>query len=843
VEQTPQPQGSAAVEVEQRSGAPASQPRRTRWIRSHTAQWLRQWGAQAGGFLLAVILLTELLAAASLWRVLPVAARPLAAARMAEGAPATPTNPTPAPTSTPPLDLTGYVDPFVGTGIGGQSWGINAAAGNTFPGATLPFGMTQFSPDTTGGPTRVGGYGYSDSLMRGFSLTHLSGAGCPIFGDIPFMPTTGAPSGAFDSSSFSHASEAAEPGYYRVRLGNGATVELTATTRTGFARVQFPAGATGSLALETGRDLRGAQAAHTQIVSPTEVTGSVSSGPFCAYLHTTYTVYFDAQVSAPASSFGAWQGGAQPGARSAAGGGSGVYLRFAPSASQTVLLKVGISYVSVANARANLAAENPGWNFDQTRAAAHATWNTLLNRIQVTGGSATNERIFYTALYHALLVPNTFSDANGQYPGFDGKTHTAAGFVQYANFSGWDIYRSEVPLLALIAPQQTSDMMQSLVEDGEQADGLPRWPLANSETGIMIGDSPAAILAEGEDFGADGFDAAAALRLAVAGATQPGIGAGASVERPGLHAYLRLGYVPPHMGAWVPVSTSLEYYSDDFAIACLARDLGQPALVRQFTARAADWSAIFNPASGLPQPRDADGDFAAFDPTDSDIYVEGDAAQYRWMVPFDGAGLVALQGGAQATRTRLDAFFSQLNAGPSAPYAFMGNEPSFGAPWMYDFVGAPTSAQATVRRIETQMYKDSPDGLAGNDDLGEMSSWYVWAALGMYPLLPGQPGFVLGSPLFPQVALTIGSHVTRIVAPAAAPNAPYVQAMTIDGAPTSQLWLPLTTLKSATTVAFTLSASAQSAWATAPADAPPSLADDLWLAEGSVNAGDARREP
>ena len=842
MERDPQAHGQAIPQIERPRAptpdAPAIHPPKSSSRRRSILRRARRWAARLGGLLLTAILLAELLAGASLWRDLPATAGALASARLAAGAPATAI---PTTTPAPALDLTRSVDPFVGTGVGGQSWGINAAAGNTFPGATLPFGMAQFSPDTAGGATRPGGYGYSDPLIRGFSLTHLSGAGCAIFGDIPFMPATGAPADAFDSASFSHASEAAEPGYYRVRLGNGANVELTTTTRTGFARVRFPAGATGTLALEAGRDLRGAQAAQATIVSPTEVTGFVSSGPFCTYLHTTYTVYFDAQVSQPATSYGAWQGGAQPGARSASGAGSGVYLRFAPSASQTVLLKVGLSYVSVANARANLKAENPGWDFDQTRASASAAWNRLLNRIQVTGGSDTNERIFYTALYHALLAPNTFSDVNGQYPGFDHRIHTATGYTQYANFSGWDIYRSEVPLLALVAPNQASDMMRSLVTDGEQAGALPRWPVANSETGIMIGDSPAAILAEGEAFGADDFDAAAALRLAVAGATEPYIGAGASVERPGLPAYLRLHYIPPGSGAWVPVSTSLEYYSDDFAIACLAAELGQPTLVRQFTARAADWRDTFNAASGLPQPRGWDGQFEAFDPADSDIYVEGDAAQYRWMVPFDGAGLVSLLGGPQAVRQRLDAFFTQLNAGPWAPAAFMGNEPSFGAPWMYDFVGAPTGAQATTRRIETQLFKDSPNGLPGNDDLGEMSSWYVWAALGMYPLLPGQPGFVLGSPLFPHATLTIGAHVTRIEAPAAAPSAPYVQAMAIDGAPTSQLWLPLTTLESAATISYTLSASSRSAWATAPSDAPPSLGDDLWLAQASVAQGSGRR--
>lgn len=789
---------------------------------------------------LAVILLVELLAAVSVQQGYPYELGALTDSQAATKAP-TVAAATPQPVRQ--LGLTQYVDPFVGTDSGGQSWGINAAAGNTFPGASTPFGMVQFSPDTTGGSLHAGGYGYNDPRIRGFSLTHLSGAGCTIFGDIPFMPTAGAPSDAFTSAAFSHHDESASPGAYSVQLGNGVGVALTATARTGFAQVSFPSGATGTLALESGTDLRGAQAAQAQIVSPTEVTGSVSSGPFCSYLHTTYTVYFDAQVSRPATGFGAWQGGAQPGVRTANGPGSGVYLQFAPSADQTTLLKVGLSYISVANARANLMAENPGWDFAGVRAAANATWNTLLNHIQVTGGSLQNERTFYTALYHALLAPSAFSDVNGQYIGFDDKAHTADGYTQYADFSGWDIYRSEVPLLALVAPLATSDMMQSLVNDGEQAGALPRWPVANSETGIMIGDSPAAILAEGEAFGAGKFDTAAALRLVVAGATQPGIGAGASVERPGLAAYLRLGYIPPGSGAWVPVSTSLEYYSDDYAIACLALDLADPATAGQFAARAANWEKSFDAATGYPQPRDGDGAFGPFDPTDSDIYIEGDAAQYTWMVPFDGGGLVKLLGGPAATQQRLDAFFTQLNAGPAAPYAFMGNEPSFGAPWMYDFTGAPAKAQATVRRIETQLFTDAPNGLPGNDDLGAMSSWYVWAALGLYPLLPGRAGFVLGSPLFPHVTLTFGAHVVRLDAPGAAPNAPYIQAMAINGAPTSQLWLPLTTLEQAQAITFSLGATPQPAWGTAVADAPPSLSSDLWLtpASGSPD-GETRRQ-
>ncbi|HEX8732492.1 MAG TPA: GH92 family glycosyl hydrolase [Ktedonobacterales bacterium] len=805
--------------------------------RGSAGRLMRRFITGAGLLTLGALLLVELLAAVS---VLQDGLYGVRGIIPAQAAPQIVSATSPASQPAGQLDLTRYVNPFVGTAAGGENWGLNAAAGNTFPGAAVPFGMTQFSPDTTGGSARSGGYGYTDQRIRGFSLTHLNGAGCTIFGDIPFMPTSGSVADAFSSAPFTHRDESASPGAYSVRLGNGVSVALTATTRTGFAQARFPAGATETVALETGTDLHGAQLAHTRIVSPSEVVGYVTSGPFCSFLHTTYTVYFDAQFSRPATTYGAWQGGAAPGARVADGAGSGVYLRFAPSADQTLLLKVGISYVSEANARANLHAENPGWNFASVRAAANSAWNSLLNRVQATGGSAQSERVLYTALYHALLAPTVFSDVNGQYPGFDGKLHTANGYTQYADFSGWDIYRSEVPLLALLAPQRASNMMQSLVNDGEQAGALPRWPLANSETGIMIGDSPAVILAEGVAFGAGRFDTAAALRLALAGATSPGIGAGGSTERPGLSAYLRLGYVPPDSGAWVPVSTSLEYYSDDYAIACLASDLGQPAAARQFAARAADWRKSFDPATGYPQPRDGEGAFERFDPTDSDIYIEGDAAQYTWMTPFDGAGLVGLLGGPAAARRRLDTFFTQLNAGPASPYANMGNEPSFGAPWMYDFMGAPARTQATVRRIESQLFHNTPSGLPGNDDLGAMSSWYVWAALGLYPLLPGRAGFVLGSPLFPHVTLTIGSHVVHLEAPGAALDAPYIQSMAIDDAPTSQLWLPLETLEQTRTITYAMSTT-PTAWGTAAADAPPSLSTERWPPQGGdPPTGDAR---
>lgn len=737
-----------------------------------------------------------------------------------------------------PLDLTRDVNPFVGTQSEVPDYGFGGSAGNTFPGATLPFGMVQWSPDTSpGGVAHPGGYAYPDNRIERFSLTHLSGVGCSIFGDVPFMPTpqavTVAPPAdpARYSAAFAHSDERAAPGLYSVALSTGVRVELTATDRTGFARIRFPAGQPQTLLIESGTDLRGVVAAHAEFVGPTEVRGTVTGGPFCAFLPTTYTLYFDARFNRPAAHVGAWaNGGLTAGARTADGYGSGLYAQFDATIGNELLVKVGLSYVSAENAAANLAAESSAWDFGDVAAAADATWNELLNRAQATGGSRADERTFYTALYHSLLAPNVFSDANGQYRGFDGRIHTVAtGHAQYANFSGWDIYRSEIPLLALLAPNRTSDMMQSVVNAGRQLGALPRWPLANGETGIMVGDPMGAILAEGEAYGASDFDIPAALRLAITGATRPGISVGGSTERPGLEAYLAKGYIPVSGGAYAPVSTSLEYYSEDYAIACLASDLGDAADARQFAARAGRWVNFYNPATGYVQPRNWDGSFyGSGDPTSDDQFVEGNAAQYTWMVPFDASGLVAHMGGPNQAQRRLDAFFSQFAFGPDALYAWVGNEPSLGVAWAYDYMGAPWKTQAIVRRIMTRFYGDSPRGLPGNDDVGAMSSWYVWAALGLYPLLPGRAGFVLGSPLFPHVTLTLRNRYITINATAAASNAPYVQRLELDGQSYSRQWLPLTTLVLADELRYTMSATPSRTWGTGPGDAPPSLSTEPW---------------
>jgi predicted alpha-1,2-mannosidase len=318
------------------------------------------------------------------------------------------------------------------------------------------------------------------------------------------------------------------------------------------------------------------------------------------------------------------------------------------------------------------------------------------------------------------------------------------------------------------------------------------------------------------------------LKVLVKGATQPGIGAPGATERPGLSFYQSRGYVPFGANASAPTSASLEYYTDDYAIATFAARTGDKATAQRFATRAARWTSLFDGATGYIQSRTYGGGFAGGGGSSMNGFIEGTASQYTWMIPFDLGGLITRMGGRSRAERRLDAYFTNINAGPREPHAWMGNEVSFGAPWVYDYVGTPWKTQSTVRRVMGSLFKNAPDGLPGNDDLGTMSSWYVWAALGMYPLIPGQAGFVLGSPLFPQVTLTLGDHHVRIAAHGSSQKAPYVEQLLVDGTSHTQQWLPFSTLTSAGTLTYTMAATPNHARGSAPSDAPPSLSNQDW---------------
>lgn len=731
-------------------------------------------------------------------------------------------------------DLVQYARPLCGT----------AADGDLYPGVSAPFGMIQWSPDTGSG-RHCGGYAYEDSSICGFSLDHLSGAGCNYGGNFAFMPVlsalTASPGASHTAflATFSHDAETAKPGYYAVTLGDGIKVELTATERSGFGRFTYPAGNTATMVINAASAVNGVRQSAVQIQPARhEITGWAVGGHFCGGPDEGRT-YFCAMFNQPFTGYSTWGDATLDNdSTNAQGRAAGAFVSFNPAEDRTVLVKVGISYVSVANARANLEAESPlsafsSKDFDQAVTTAGQSWNLYLNRIQVSGGTPAEMETFYSMLYRVLLGPTICSDANGGYMGYDGQVHqTADHRVQYANFSGWDIYRSESQLLAMLDPQRASDMAQSLLLDYQQGGAFPRWGVPNEDSGVMMGDPAAPIIADFYAFGATNFDAQATLAGLVRAATDPSVRAPrtGTYERDALADYLKLGYVPEYQrGGYGNVSMTEEYASADFALSQLAQALGDDADSATLLRHAQNWTNHFNPATGYLQMRRRDGSWApGFRPDvegydGNQAYVEGTAAQYLWMVPFNLKTLFDLMGGPQAAGARLDQFFTGLNAGVDSIYAYLGNEPCLETPWEYCFLGQPYKTQNVVRQALTQLFSSAPRGYPGNDDLGEMSSWYVFAALGMYPELPGSDVLVLDSPLFPKAVLHLQTGDITILGQSAADNAPYVQSLTVNGQTWNKPWLRFPDIARGGTLTYTLDTKPNTNWGSDPTNAPPSF--------------------
>ncbi len=715
------------------------------------------------------------------------------------------------------LQLTQYVDPLIGTLASNSPNPVPAGqAGSVIPAAGLPNGMVQWAPDTnttpapstSAEPGSPAGYYYDLKTIKGFSLMHMSGAGCGgNGGEFPVMPRT-------DTGKllpgFSHDNEHAAPGYYSVKLDNGIKVELTATLRTGFGRFTYPAGQPSILVLDaTSTNTKSHTTGTVTGISANELQGSTTSQGFCN--HTTpVTVYFDAVFDQPFDAASPIENGKAE-------------LHFAPGA--TVQMKIGISFVKD-HAKLNLTTETKDlkWDFDATRKAADATWNSRLNAIQVTGGTDDDKKKFYTALYHTQWSPSVFSDVDGSYIGFDQKTHkVAAGHAQYTNYSGWDIYRSLIPLKALLFPQETSDMMQSLINDADQCGAIPRWVNYNVETGVMPGDSGSLMVAGGYAFGAKDFDTQGALKHMMTVANVPGTKCQGDTTAEGRGSYLKYHYMTEDENGWGPASSTLEYASTDFAMAQFAGALGNTAFQTTELQRSGYWANLLNTSATPPliTPRDDSGNWLS---PDNSAYVEGNAEQYTWMVPHDVGGLFAKLGGNAVVVARLDKFFSQLNAGTTQPNFYMGNEPTFTVPWLYNWAGSPSGTQRVVRQIMTTVFSTKPDGLPGNDDLGAVSGWYVWGALGLYPEIPGVGGLAIGSPQFDSIAVRLGNGKTlQIDAPGASSTSNYVQSLSIDGAAHTSTWLSLDALTNGASMKFTMG-TAPSTWGTQASDAPPSFA-------------------
>jgi predicted alpha-1,2-mannosidase len=695
------------------------------------------------------------------------------------------------------------VNPFIGTGISSQR-----DHGNTVPGATAPFGMLYWSPDPVSGQF----YDYQQPVTRGYSLTHLSGPGCGVYGDVPILPILGTPEypppvlSTPYRTAFSHQGEVAQPGYYAVHLDSGIGVELAAAVHSGIAQFTYPSGRTShTLLVDLSRNLTTVDDAQITL-DGAKVSGWVSSGGFCG-TENRYKVYFVLQADTDPVTSGTFdEMHMRPGSTSGSGSRTGAYLSF-NSSTTTVHLKVGISYVSVENAELNLNREIPGWDLEKVRQDSRRAWNAVLSHAQVSGGTAADRTVFYTALYHAMLHPSVNSDVNGEYLGFDGKVHSAEGRVQYANYSGWDIYRSQVQMITMLLPKVGSDIAESLVVDAQEGGGLPIWPVANDESGVMAGDPSDPILASIYAFGGHDFDIKAAMAAMLHGATDPKAHVRLYPERPGLADYMSKGFIPETDQIRGAASVTLEDTNADFAIAQFAKALGDASTEQEFLKRSAYWRNIFDPDTRYIRARDTVGKFLPdFTPGKSTGFIEGNSAQYTWMIPYDLSSVIAAVGGPKTAKERLDSYFIQYGAFDrlDEPYFFIGNEPSFGDPWIYNWAGYPWRTQEVVRKTLADLFTDTPGGEPGNDDLGATSSWVVFADLGFYPEIPGVGGVTTNSPVFPKVTLLLGDHPLQIVA-AGAPQKKYVNSISLDGSPIRNWWIDWDQLSKANTLEFTLS--------------------------------------
>ena len=761
------------------------------------------------------------------------------------------------PNPPPNPDPAALVNPLIGT----------ANSGNTFPGAVLPFGMVAFSPEellpSPGRGVPPGGYAYNATQIRGFSLTHLSGAGCAGSGDFLFMPLTALvkESPALDIrdpaylSELRHDNEHATAGYYSVQLGNNVQVELSATRRTGAARFTYPAGQTATLLIRSADNESISTDSHVTIDPQRHtVSGWLQSGGFCrggppssydAYYKIFFVAYFDQSFAA----YGTWKdANVLPGGTSANGGtavvggdvpheggpgrGSGAYVSFADAAGAVVEARVGISYVSEANAEANLRAESPvSLSFRSIRTRASAAWNAALGTIDVNGGTREQQTVFYTALYHSLLHMNLASDVNGEFRGMDEKTHRVAKpqVAQYANFSGWDVYRSQVQLVALLFPKIANDMAQSLLNQADEWGCWSRWTHETGAANVMNGDPSVPAIAEIAAFAGDGFAVKRAYDSLLGTAATPHEGHRCS--RPHLDQWLSLHYLTAaNQRHDTSVADTLEFSTADFALSQLASRLGRTAEEKELLARAQYWKNLFNPKAtpqeGFLQARNVDGSWKNFDPASTDGFVEGMGAQYLWMVPFNVLGLFARLGGNEEAVRRLDSFFHDARGNwalvSGGLHPGFDNEPCLETPWLYDFAGAPHKTQQTVRAILDTLWHDTPGGIPGNDDLGEMSSWYVWAALGLYPEIPGRAELVLASPLFAEAQIHRATGTIRIIARSRSASV-FVESLRVNGRTWTRPWLPATFIGQGGTLEFTLSGPANPTWGTSAAQAPPSF--------------------
>ena len=679
---------------------------------------------------------------------------------------------------------TEYVNPFIGTDF----------TGNTYPGAQTPFGMVQLSPDNgLPGWDRISGYFYPDSTIAGFSHTHLSGTGAGDLYDISFMPVTlpykeaDAPLGIH--SLFSHDEETASAGYYQVRLKDyDINVELTATERCGIQRYTFPeADAAIFLNLRKAMNWDFTNDTRIEVVDSVTIQGYRFSDGWARDQH----IYFRTRFSKP---FASVQLDTATVIKDGKRIGSSAIARFDfhTSAGEQILVTTAISGVSMEGAARNLAAEAPADDFDKYLAVTRKNWNEQLSKVEIKSNDIDEKVKFYTALYHSMLAPTIYSDMDGAYYGPDKQVHQADGWTNYSTFSLWDTYRAAHPLYTYIEPQRVNDMVKSFLAFSEQNGRLPVWNFYGSETDMMIGYHAVPVIVDAYLKGIGDFDPKKALAACVATANID--------EYRGIGLYKKYGYVPydvtDHYNSenW-SLSKTLEYAYDDYCIARMAEKLGERQIADEFYKRSRNYKNVYNSQTTFMQPRNNKGSFIEdFSPDDYTPHIcESNGWQYFWSVQQDVDGLISLVGGKERFAQKLDSMFTYnpsadedlpiFSTGMIGQYAH-GNEPSHHVIYLFNAIGQPWKTQKYAAEVMHELYKNTPAGLCGNEDCGQMSAWYVFSAMGFYPVDPISGKYEIGTPMYPEMKMHLANGKTfTILAPAVSKENIYIQSVKLDGKP------------------------------------------------------------
>lgn len=680
--------------------------------------------------------------------------------------------------------LSKVVDPQIG------SQGSGLGCGYNFVGATYPFGMVQFTPSFF-------------SPQKGFVINQLSGAGCPNMGNFPVLPFAGpiknSPSNMDSFKKYQLINEA-HAGFLSLQMQDHTTANLTVNKRSGVANFMFDkTSKVGTVIIGSGVSSTNVTNAMVTITSDSSCEGFAEGGDFCGS-SVDYKLYFVAEFDRASTSSGSWaKNTLSEGVNEASGKNSGAYFSFDTTTNSEVNYRISISYVSIENAKENLKASSIDGGFSAYKKNAEAAWDSSLSKITIESPNTDRKTQFYTHLYHSLIHPNTVSDVNGDYMGADFKVYKTKLDDQYSSFSVWDTYRTQAQLVAMLYPGRSSDMMQSLVDFAEQSGGYGRWILANIETGIMQGDPTPILISNSHAFGATNFDLNKAYNYMKRGATIPLLRSQDQEIRPYLTEYMRDGHTFASM--------MLEYTSSDFAIgqfALQALNLKEDA--SYFINRSQNWKNIYNPKNKWLNSKYPNGKWKDIEHD----WREATYKNYFWMVPYNLKELIDTLGGSKVAVKRLDTFFERLDASYDDAWFAAGNEPDFQAPWTYNWTDNSYKTSEVVHRVFNEMYTSEPTGLPGNDDLGTMGAWYVFASIGIYPMIPGVAGFSVNTPQFEKAIVNLPQG--RLTITGGSTETPYINSLKINGKKYKSTWIDWGFIKNGGTIDFESSKTPNKTW-------------------------------